>query len=140
MKHDMEYLNETDWITKYAVEVLLTEPANFKMINEGLTRMGIANQRDKVLTQTCHLLFKSKLYYITHFKEMLALEGKPVNIDPEDILRRNRIISLFRKWGMITVVNEDRIEHQASPASFHIIPHNEKHLWELNQKYKVGTR
>ena len=102
--------------------------------------MGIANHRDKVLTQSCHLLFKGKKYYITHFKEMLALDGKPVNIDPEDILRRNRIISLFKKWGMINVVNDDRIEHQSAPASFHIIPHNEKHLWQLNQKYKIGIR
>ena len=136
MKDEMRYIDPVEWLQQLAVEVTLVNKDNdFLKIQETLTRIGIANYKDKVLTQTCHLLFKDGKYYITHFKELLALDGYPVNIVPDDVLRRNRIVGLLIKWNMINVVDPDKIYRQAPPTAFTVLSHHEKRGWKLKAKY-----
>ena len=139
MNDDKKYIDPTEWVTKYAVEInFIDEDNDFLRITETLTRIGIANYKQNDLIQTCHLLHKGGKYYITHFKELLALDGYPVNITNDDILRRNRIAGLLEKWNLIVVENPDRIMHQAKPTSFSIISHRDKHKWNLKTKYRIG--
>lgn len=135
--NEKKFIGPTEWAIHYAVEVNIDQN-DFLKIAETLTRIGIANHKDKVLTQTCHIFQKMGKYYITHFKELLALDGKPVNIDSEDILRRNRIVSLLEEWGMVKVVDRSKIEHQSIPTSFTILPFSEKKGWTLKAKYQIG--
>ena len=136
------YIDPTDWSNRYAVEVELYDRDDFSKITETLTRIGIANNAERTLTQTCHLFYRGNKYYLVHFKELFILDCKPVNIDPEDILRRNRIINLLEEWGLIRVKPEfrTRIENQALSSTFRIIPFRDKSLWNLKTKYQIGLR
>lgn len=123
------------------IEVRLKEQDDFLKVRETLTRIGISSPKDKRLYQSCHILHKRGKYYIVHFKELFALDGKSTNFSEEDEGRRNTIIKLLADWGLLEVVNEDLISYPATPINqIKIIPHKEKRDWELIAKYNIGGR
>jgi len=123
------------------IEVQLKEQDDFLKVRETLTRIGISSPKDKRLYQSCHILHKRGKYYIVHFKELFALDGKATNFSEEDEGRRNTIIRLLADWGLVDVVDEDRISYPATPINqIKIIPHKEKSEWELIAKYNIGGR
>ncbi|AFU63993.1 translation repressor [Salmonella phage STML-198] len=119
------------------IEIKLKQPEDFLKVKETLTRMGIANNRDRVLYQSCHILQKQGLYYVVHFKEMLKLDGRPVTIDDEDIIRRDSIAQLLEDWGLIELV--DRGSLQAMQNNFRVITFKQKDDWKLIAKYTIGA-
>jgi hypothetical protein len=122
------------------VEVKLKKEDDFLKIKETLTRIGVASERTKTLYQSCHILHKRGRYYITHFKEMFALDGKPTSLDVEDIQRRNTIIKLLSDWGLLTIVDPTQITDQAPMRLVKVIPHKEKDQWQLVAKYRIGKK
>lgn len=123
------------------VEVKLRSAEDFLKIRETLTRIGVASRRDKVLFQSCHILHKQGHYYIVHFKELFALDGKPTNFSEEDQARRNTIVNLLAEWELIDVVNTDRTQHPIAPLNqIKIIAHKEKNEWKLEAKYNIGKK
>lgn len=125
------------------VEIRLTGPDSFQIIRETLTRIGIPNNRKRILFQSCHILSKSQKtkYYLVHFKELYALDGKFSSMDDEDRARRNRIAKLLEEWGLIEIVDPKKVENPLkSYVRVKIIPHEEKHKWELVPKYQIGVR
>lgn len=123
------------------VEVKLGEEEDFLKIKETLTRIGVASRKEKKLYQSCHILHKQGKYYIVHFKELFALDGKASNFSEEDKGRRNVIVSLLEEWGLIKVVDETEIKEPRVPMSqVKILPHKEKNEWELVAKYNIGKR
>jgi hypothetical protein len=110
-------------------------------IKETLTRIGVASRKDHKLYQSCHILHKQGKYYIVHFKELFALDGKPTNFSEEDIGRRNTICQLLQDWNLIKVVDEEIIKEPKAPMSqIKILPHKEKNEWELVAKYNIGRK
>lgn len=127
-------------ISKF-VEVVLVEEDDFLKVRETLTRIGVSSRKEKVLYQSCHILHKQGKYYITHFKELFALDGKPSTITENDIQRRNAIANLLEEWGLIKVVNYDIIENNMAPIhQIKIISFKEKDDWELIAKYNIGKK
>jgi hypothetical protein len=122
------------------VEVKLKKEDDFLKIKETLTRIGVASERTKTLYQSCHILHKRGRYYITHFKEMFALDGKPTSLDEEDVQRRNTIIKLLSDWGLLTIVDPTQITDQAPMRLVKVIPHKEKDQWQLVAKYRIGKK
>lgn len=123
------------------VEIRLGEQDDFLKVRETLTRIGVASSKTKTIYQSCHILHKQGLYYIVHFKELFALDGKPSNLTSDDIGRRNTIISLLDDWGLIKVVDTDKIKEPRLPLNLiKILPHKEKGDWELVAKYNIGRR
>jgi hypothetical protein len=124
------------------IEVLLKEQDDFLKVRETLTRIGIASKRDKTLFQSCHILHKQGKYYIVHFKELFALDGKPTNWPNEDdMARRNTIINLLAEWGLIGLVDPARSESPTSPLSqIKILPYKEREEWKLVAKYNIGKK
>ena len=123
------------------IEVRLPSAEDFLKIRETLTRIGVASRRDKVLFQSCHILHKQGRYYIVHFKELFALDGKPTNFSEEDMARRNTIVNLLAEWELIQVVNEDRTKYPIAPLNqIKIIAHKEKNEWKLEAKYNIGKK
>lgn len=123
------------------VEVVLTNEDDFLKVRETLTRIGIASKKDKVLYQSCHILHKQGKYYIVHFKELFALDGKPANFGDEDVARRNTIANLLAEWGLIKVVNPEQSKEPVAPLSqIKILPYKEKDDWELVAKYNIGRK
>lgn len=123
------------------VEVTLAEKDDFLKIRETLTRIGVAAKKDNVLYQSCHILHKQGKYYIVHFKELFALDGKPSSIVENDVARRNTIVNLLEEWGLIKVVNPDSIKDPRAPISqIKIIPFKDKNNWELVAKYNIGKK
>ena len=123
------------------VEIRLGEQDDFLKVRETLTRIGVASSKTKTIYQSCHILHKQGLYYIVHFKELFALDGKPSNLTSDDIGRRNTIISLLADWGLIKVVDTDKIKEPRLPLNLiKILPHKEKGEWELVAKYNIGRR
>ena len=123
------------------VEVTLNEQDDFLKVRETLTRIGIASRKDKTLYQSCHVLHKQGRYYIVHFKELFALDGKPSNFDQGDESRRNTIANLLSDWGLIKLVNEQRSASPTAPMSqIKIIPHKDKDEWTLEAKYTIGRK
>jgi len=122
------------------MEILLDTPDKFLIVKETLTRIGIASKETKRLTQTCHILHKRGKYYIMHFKEMFALDGKPTTLSEQDILRRNLIGNLLEEWGLVTIVDNDLFVDEADIASVKILPSSESTEWELIAKYSIGTK
>lgn len=119
------------------IEIKLKNPEDFLKVKETLTRMGIANNRDKVLYQSCHILQKKGLYYIVHFKEMLRMDGRQVDIDGEDYQRRDSIAQLLRDWGLIDIVEESELFELTN--NFRVISFKQKNDWNLVAKYTVGN-
>ncbi len=123
------------------VEVRIGEEEDFLKIKETLTRIGVASRKEKKLYQSCHILHKQGKYYIVHFKELFALDGKPSNFTDEDKGRRNTIAQLLEEWGLVKVVNQDLIQEPKTPMSqIKILPHKEKKEWELVAKYNIGRK
>lgn len=122
------------------IEVELVSPDDFLKVKETLTRIGIASPRDKKLYQSCHILHKRGKYYIVHFKELFALDGKPTNFNEQDQGRRNTITKLLNDWNLITLVNKDKIKEPAAPLNqIKIISHKDKENWTLVAKYNIGN-
>ena len=124
------------------VEVTLGERDDFLKVRETLTRIGVASKKDRILYQSCHILHKQGRYYIVHFKELFALDGKPTDLSENDLSRRNAIVKLLQDWGLIKVVNIKQIE--TPPPIFlsqiKILSHKEKDDWELVAKYSIGKK
>ena len=123
------------------VEIRLGEEDDFLKVRETLTRIGVASRKDKTLYQSCHILHKQSKYYIVHFKELFALDGKPSNFTDEDKGRRNTICNLLVDWGLIKIVDPKQTEAPVTPLSqIKILPFKEKDQWTLVTKYNIGRK
>ena len=131
---------EVKWSQDQMVEVLLNEPDDFLKVRETLTRIGVASRKEKKLYQSCHILHKQGRYYIVHFKELFALDGKHANLTSNDVQRRNRITQLLSDWGLIEVVNTDSIGDIAPLNQIKVLSFKEKDEWTLETKYNIGKK
>ena len=131
---------EVSWSQDQMVEVLLNEPDDFLKVRETLTRIGVASRKEKKLYQSCHILHKQGRYYIVHFKELFALDGKHANLTSNDIQRRNRITQLLSDWGLIEVVNAESISDIAPLNQIKVLAFKEKDEWTLETKYNIGKK
>jgi hypothetical protein len=122
------------------VEVVLAEPDDFLKVRETLTRIGVASRKEKKLYQSCHILHKQGKYYIVHFKELFALDGKKANLSINDVQRRNRIVQLLADWGLIEVIKPDMISDIAPLNQIKVIAYKEKGEWVLETKYNIGKK
>jgi len=123
------------------VEVKLQERDDFLKVKETLTRIGVSAKKENKLYQSCHILHKQGKYYIVHFKELFALDGKPSDISENDYARRNTIINLLSDWGLIEIVNRDTTVDPVAPLSqIKILPYKDKTSWELVAKYNIGKK
>lgn len=124
------------------VEVTLNEKDDFLKVRETLTRIGVASKKDRILYQSCHILHKQGKYYIVHFKELFALDGKPTDISENDLSRRNAIAKLLQDWGLVTIVNKDKADNPPPIflSQIKIISHKEKNDWDLVPKYNIGKK
>lgn len=123
------------------IEVTLNEQDDFLKVRETLTRIGVSSRKEKVLYQSCHILHKQGRYYIVHFKELFALDGKPSNLSENDIQRRNAIARLLEEWGLVTIVNQEVIGDNVAPLhQIKIIAFKEKDDWQLITKYNIGKK
>lgn len=123
------------------IEVILKEQDDFLKVRETLTRIGVSSRKEKVLYQSCHILHKQGQYYIVHFKELFALDGKPSNISENDIQRRNAIAKLLEEWGLIKILNPKLLEDNIAPLhQIKIIAFKEKDEWSLIPKYNIGKK
>ena len=124
------------------VEVTLGEKDDFLKVRETLTRIGVASKKDRILYQSCHILHKQGKYYIVHFKELFALDGKPTDISENDLSRRNAIAKLLSDWGLVKLVNIKQIEEPPPIflSQIKILSHKEKDDWELKPKYNIGKK
>jgi len=123
------------------VECTLTEPDDFLKIRETLTRIGVASRKDKTLFQSCHILHKQGRYFIVHFKELFALDGKPTNFSENDQARRNTIANLLAEWGLIILVDSNRTSELIVPLNqLKILAYKEKDEWTLTAKYNIGSK
>ena len=136
----MSEVKEVQWTKNDMVEVSLKEPDDFLKVRETLTRIGVASRKEKKLFQSCHILHKKGQYYIVHFKELFALDGKKANLSENDVQRRNRIIKLLSDWGLVTVVNPDMVSDIAPLNQIKVIAYKEKGEWTLEQKYSIGKK
>ena len=125
---------------KEMVEVALKTDDDFLKIRETLTRIGVASRKDKTIYQSCHILHKQGRYYIVHFKELFALDGKPTNFSDNDRARRNTIANLLAEWGLLSILN-DKSETPVAPLSqIKVLPYKEKDDWNLTAKYNIGKK
>mgnify|MGYP003141082238 FL=1 len=131
---------EYNWSPDKMIEVSLAEPDDFLKVRETLTRIGVASRKEKKLYQSCHILHKQGKYYIVHFKELFALDGKRANLSMNDIQRRNRIVQLLADWGLIGVVNAELITDIAPLNQIKVIAYREKGEWILETKYNIGKK
>ena len=122
------------------IEVTLKEPDDFLKVKETLTRIGVASKKSNTLFQSCHILHKQGKYYIVHFKELFALDGKQTDLNEDDISRRNTIAKLLAEWDLVSVVNETQVDPADSMSSIKVIPFNQKSEWELVAKYNIGKK
>ena len=129
-----------DWTPDSMLEVTLDEPDNFLKVRETLTRIGIASKKDNTLYQSCHILHKQGRYFIVHFKELFALDGKDSNITSGDIERRNAIAGLPQDWDLLKIVNTSKAEQKASLSQIKVVSFKEKNDWNLVAKYNIGKK
>jgi len=129
-----------DWTPDSMLEITLPEPDNFLKVRETLTRIGIASKKEQVLYQSCHILHKQGKYFIVHFKELFALDGKEANITSNDIERRNAIASLLQDWELLKIVDSSKADNKASLSQIKVVSYKEKEQWELVQKYNIGKK
>ena len=130
---------EYQWSPDKMVEILLSEPDDFLKVRETLTRIGVASRKEQKLYQSCHILHKQGKYYIVHFKELFALDGKKANLSVNDVQRRNRIIQLLVDWGLITTV-VDEVLDIAPLNQIKVISYKDKSNWTLETKYNIGKK
>ena len=121
------------------IEVRLKEDDDFLKVKETLTRIGIASRREKKLFQSCHILHKQGKYYIVHFKELFALDGKPTNLSTNDVERRNTVVNLLHEWDLVVMVDPDKAQPTVSIRQMKILPFAEKGEWDLQAKYSIGN-
>ena len=131
---------EFQWSQDKMVEVTLNEPDDFLKVRETLTRIGVASRKEKKLYQSCHILHKQGRYYIVHFKELFALDGKHANLTPNDVQRRNRIARLLSDWGLISVVKDEAVVDIAPLNQIKVLAFKDKSDWILEQKYNIGKK
>ena len=122
------------------IEVELEQPDDFLKVKETLTRIGVASRKENKLFQSCHILHKQGKYYIVHFKELFALDGKPTNFSENDVARRNTIVTLLQEWGLIKHISGDIETHIAPMNQIKILAYSEKEEWELIPKYNIGKK
>ena len=130
---------EYQWSPDKMVEILLSEPDDFLKVRETLTRIGVASRKEQKLYQSCHILHKQGKYYIVHFKELFALDGKRANLSVNDVQRRNRIIQLLSDWGLVTTVVDEPLDI-APLNQIKVISYKEKGNWILETKYNIGKK
>ena len=140
----MTVLREPDvkWNPDQMVEVTLNEPDDFLKVRETLTRIGVASRKEKKIYQSCHILHKQGKYYIVHFKELFALDGKNTNFSLNDVQRRNRIVQLLVDWGLVTInsISKDKIADLAPLNQIKVLSFKEKNEWTLESKYNIGRK
>ena len=135
-------MNELDnlWHPEKMLEVQLKEPDDFLKVRETLTRIGVASRKDKKLFQSCHILHKQGRYFIVHFKELFALDGKQANFSDNDAERRNTIAQLLSDWGLIAILNKSIAEKKAPLSQIKVLSFKEKSEWDLQAKYNIGKK
>jgi hypothetical protein len=131
---------EVKWSPDQMVEVILNEPDDFLKVRETLTRIGVASRKEKKIYQSCHILHKQGKYYLVHFKELFALDGKPANLTVNDVQRRNRISQLLADWGLITIVDVNKIQDIAPLNQIKVLSYKDKGDWVLETKYNIGAK
>ena len=131
---------QVTWSADMMVEVLLNEPDDFLKVRETLTRIGVASRKEKKLYQSCHILHKQGRYYLVHFKELFALDGKHANLTVNDVQRRNRIIRLLSDWGLVNIVKEESVVDIAPLNQIKVLAYKDKGDWMLETKYNIGRK
>ena len=131
---------EVSWTPEQMVEVVLGEPDDFLKVRETLTRIGVASRKEKKIYQSCHILHKQGRYFLVHFKELFALDGKHANLTSNDVQRRNRIAQLLADWGLVSVVNTDSIQDIAPLNQIKVLAYKDKGDWILETKYNIGSK
>ena len=131
---------EVKWSPDQMVEVTLNEPDDFLKVRETLTRIGVASRKEKKIYQSCHILHKQGRYFLVHFKELFALDGKHANLTSNDVQRRNRIAQLLADWGLVGVVNVDSIQDIAPLNQIKVLSYKDKGDWILETKYNIGAK
>ena len=131
---------EVKWSPDQMVEVTLNEPDDFLKVRETLTRIGVASRKEKKIYQSCHILHKQGRYYIVHFKELFALDGKSANFSDNDAERRNTIAQLLSDWGLIAILNKSIAEKKAPLSQIKVLSFKEKSEWDLQAKYNIGKK
>ena len=131
---------EVNWSADQMIEVTLNEPDDFLKVRETLTRIGVASRKEKKIYQSCHILHKQGRYYLVHFKELFALDGKHANLTSNDVQRRNRIAQLLADWGLVGVVDTDKIQDIAPLNQIKVLAYKDKGDWILETKYNIGSK
>ena len=131
-------MEEVNWTQEHMLEVGLNEPDDFLKVRETLSRIGVASRKERKLYQSCHILHKQGRYYIVHFKELFALDGKKTNLSKNDIARRNTIANLLRDWDLISIIGE--VDEVAPLSQIKVLSFSEKSEWTLETKYNIGKK
>ena len=131
-------MEEINWTQEHMLEVGLKEPDAFLKVRETLSRIGVASRKERKLYQSCHILHKQGRYYIVHFKELFALDGKKTNLSENDIARRNTIANLLGDWGLINIIGE--VKEVAPLSQIKVLSFGEKNEWTLETKYNIGKK
>ena len=131
---------EVSWSPEQMVEIALNEPDDFLKVRETLTRIGVASRKEKKIYQSCHILHKQGRYFLVHFKELFALDGKHANLTQNDIQRRNRIAQLLADWGLIGIVDLEKIQDIAPLNQIKVLAYKDKQEWTLETKYNIGSK
>ena len=132
--------SEIKWSSDQMVEISLNEPDDFLKVRETLTRIGVASRKEKKIYQSCHILHKQCRYFLVHFKELFALDGKHANLTSNDVQRRNRIAQLLSDWGLVEVLNTDQIKDIAPLNQIKVLAYRDKGDWILETKYNIGSK
>ena len=131
---------EVNWSSDQMIEISLGEPDDFLKVRETLTRIGVASRKEKKIYQSCHILHKQGRYFIVHFKELFALDGKHANLTQNDIQRRNRIVQLLADWGLVDIMNVEKIQDIAPLNQIKVLSYKDKGEWILETKYNIGSK
>ena len=132
--------SEVRWTSEQMVEIILNEPDDFLKVRETLTRIGVASRKEKKIYQSCHILHKQGRYFLVHFKELFALDGKHANLTQNDVQRRNRIAQLLADWGLISIVDVEKIQDIAPLNQIKVLAYKDKADWILEAKYNIGSK
>jgi len=132
--------SEVKWSSDQMVEISLNEPDDFLKVRETLTRIGVASRKEKKIYQSCHILHKQGRYFLVHFKELFALDGKHANLTTNDVQRRNRIAQLLADWGLVEVLDVDQIKDIAPLNQIKVLAYRDKGDWILETKYNIGSK
>ena len=131
---------QISWSPDQMIEIILNEPDDFLKVRETLTRIGVASRKEKKLYQSCHILHKQGRYYIVHFKELFALDGKKANLFENDVQRRNRVTQLLQDWGLVKIVESSKVNDSAPLSQIKVLSYKDKGDWTLESKYNIGKK